>query len=170
MKKSKFKKLNKGDWRSLLLPPTATIQDAIRVLNEVSLRIVLVADVLGRLVGTVSDGDIRRGMLRGYELSTALSKILRRNPLVVHEEQKRATVVQLMLANEIQQIPIVDKRRRIIGLHLWDKISEKPERTNLMVIMAGGEGKRLHPFTVDRPKPLVEVGGKPIIEHICGCG
>ena len=83
----------------------------------------LVADVLGRLVGTVSDGDIRRGMLRGYELSTALSKILRRNPLVVHEEQKRATVVQLMLANEIQQIPIVDKRRRIIGLHLWDKIS-----------------------------------------------
>ena len=126
----------------------------------------LVADVQGRLVGTVSDGDIRRGMLRGYDLCTALSKILRRNPLVVHEEQKRAAVVQLMLANEIQQIPIVDKKRRVIGLHLWDKISEKPHRVNLMVIMAGGEGKRLHPFTADRPKPLVEVGGKPIIEHI----
>lgn len=85
---------------------------------------------------------------------------------MVNANHGRQAVVQLMLANEVQQIPIVDRNRRVIGLHLWDQLSKVPTRNNLMVLMAGGEGKRLYPFTADRPKPLVEVGGKPILEHI----
>jgi len=154
------------DWHGALLSPASTIQDAIRVLNEVCLRIVLVTDDRGRLKGTVSDGDIRRAILRGEGLGTPLSKILHRNPLVTHARHEREAVFQLMLANEIQQIPIVDSQRRVVGLHLWDELSKKPTRSNLIVIMAGGEGKRLRPFTASRPKPLVEVHGKPILEHI----
>lgn len=160
------KKLVRGDWHGTLLPDTALIQDAIRVLNEVSLRIVMVVDQSGRLEGTVSDGDIRRGLLRGHGLESPLSKILHRNPLVAHIQHKPETIVQLMLANEVQQIPIVDRRRRVVGLHVWDKLSQKSSRPNLMVIMAGGEGRRLRPFTASLPKPLVEIGGKPILEHI----
>jgi len=160
------KKLVRGDWHGTLLPSTATIQDAIQVLNKVGLRIVLVVNPQGKLEGTVSDGDIRRGMLRGYDLASPLARILHRTPLVAHSGHRPEAIGQLMLANEVQQIPIVDRHRRVVGLHVWDKLSRVPSRPNLMVIMAGGEGKRLRPYTADRPKPLVEVGGKPILEYI----
>ena len=166
MKSSSVKKLVRGDWHGTLLPGTALIQDAIRVLNDVSLRIVLVVDAGGRLEGTVSDGDIRRGLLRGHGLKSPLSKVLHRKPLVAHVEHKPEAIVQLMLANEVQQIPVVDRRRRVVGLHVWDRLSQKASRPNMMVIMAGGEGRRLRPFTASLPKPLVAVGGKPILEHI----
>lgn len=166
MKKLSCKRLALRDWHGTILLPTATIHDAVRVLNEVCLRIVLVVDSKGKLAGTVSDGDIRRGLMRGHGLDAPLSKILRRNPLVVHEGHQRDAVIQLMLANQVQEIPILDGQRRVVGLHLWNQLSQGPNRPNLMVIMAGGEGKRLYPFTADRPKPLVEIGGKPILEHI----
>ena len=166
MKKNAVTKLLKGDWHATLLPPSATVHAAIQVLSEVSLRIVLVVDSRGRLIGTVSDGDIRRALLRGLDLGAPLAKILHRSPLVTHDGIKSEAIVRLMLANEVQQIPIVDGLRRVVGLHVWDILSRTRLRPNLIVVMAGGEGRRLRPFTKDRPKPLVEVGGKPILEHI----
>lgn len=166
MKKNIVKQMSKGDWHGTLLPPTATIKDAIRILNDVSLRIVLVVNPKGKLEGTVSDGDIRRAMLRGRDLQTPLSHILHRNPLVVTSEHGTKAISKLMLINEVQQIPIVDGNRRVIGLHLWDRLHRQTVGNHLMVIMAGGEGKRLRPYTIDRPKPMVEVAGKPILEHI----
>jgi NDP-sugar pyrophosphorylase family protein len=86
--------------------------------------------------------------------------------LVVGPGHDRQAVVQLMAANEIQQIPVVDARRRVIGLHIWDRLNRANPRPNVVVIMAGGEGRRLRPITNNRPKPMVEVGGKPLLEHI----
>ena len=74
--------------------------------------------------------------------------------------------MQLMVANKLQQIPVVDESRHIVGLHLWDEITAPPQRSNIMVIMAGGKGIRLRPFTENCPKPLVRVAGKPMLEHI----
>jgi len=156
----------KKDWRGTLLYSDSTIQKAINQLIQAGMRIVLVVDKSGRILGTVADGDIRRAILRGCDLKTPLRDILNRNPLVVNEGYPRDAVVQLMLANEIQQIPIVDRKKRVVGLHLWNKVSQPPPKENYFVIMVGGEGKRLHPLTKNRPKPLVEVGGKPILEHI----
>ena len=95
-----------------------------------------------------------------------ITSIIHRNALVVPPELGRELVIQLMLANKIQQIPVVDEYHHIIGLHLWDEITTPPTRPNLMIIMAGGMGTRLYPHTQNCPKPLLPVAGKPMLEHI----
>ena len=153
-------------WRKAILPENATIEQAIRNLDDNSVRIVLVANEEGVLEGTLSDGDIRRGLLKGLNLNSPIASIIRHNPLVVPPELERELVMQLMVANKIQQIPVVNESRHVVGLHLWDEITTAPKRSNLLVIMAGGMGTRLLPHTENCPKPLLPVSGKPILEHI----
>ena len=153
-------------WRKAILSATATIEQAVRNLTKVSIRIVLVTNETGVLEGTISDGDIRRGLLKGLDLNSPITSIIRHNPLVVPPELERELVMQLMVANKIQQIPVVDEEKHVVGLHLWDEITTSPTRPNLMVIMAGGMGTRLRPHTENRPKPLLSVAGKPMLEHI----
>ncbi len=153
-------------WRRSLLAHTATIQEAIRNLDQVAIKIILVVDEAGKLEGTISDGDIRRGLLRGLDLCSPITTVIHRNPFVVPPEMTRETIMQLMVANKIQQIPVVDERREVVGLHLWDQITTPQARSNTMVIMAGGKGTRLRPHTENCPKPLLPVGGKPMLEHI----
>lgn len=144
----------------------ATIADAISNLDKSHLRIVLVVSEDRVLLGTISDGDIRRGLLRGLDINSQIMPIINRNPLVVPPEMSKAMALQIMQANKIFQLPVVDEVRRVVGLHLWDEITTPPTRPNLMVIMAGGMGTRLRPHTESCPKPLLLVGGKPMLEHI----
>lgn len=153
-------------WREATLPLSATMQQAILNLDEISIKIVLVVNESGRLEGTICDGDIRRGLLRGLDMSSPLAEIVHRNALVVPPGLGRDTVMQMMTANKIQQIPIVDEHQHVVGLHLWDEVTTPAARSNLMVIMAGGKGTRLLPYTENCPKPLVPVAGKPMLEHI----
>lgn len=153
-------------WQRAVLAPDATIQDAVRNLNDVGIRLALVLDESGRLLGTISDGDIRRALLRGLDLTSPIATVVYRNALVVPPEWGRETVMQLMASNKIQQIPVVDSEHRVIGLHLWEEITTQPARANLMVIMAGGKGARLRPHTEQCPKPMLLVAGKPMLEHI----
>ena len=153
-------------WRKAILPAHATIQQAISNLDQVGIKIVLVVNEADELDGTISDGDIRRGLLKGLDLSSPITNVIHRNALVVPPEMGREMVMQLMVANKIQQIPAVDEHRHIVGLHLWDEIATPPVRPNLMVIMAGGMGTRLRPHTENCPKPLLPVAGKPMLEHI----
>ncbi len=153
-------------WREAILPANANIQQAIRNLDQVAIKIVLVVNEAGELEGTISDGDIRRGLLKGLDLNSQIACVIHHNALVVPPEMGRDMVMQLMVANKIQQIPVVDEHRHIVGLHLWDEINTPPTRSNLMVIMAGGMGTRLRPHTENCPKPLLHVAGKPMLEHI----
>lgn len=143
-----------------------TVEQAIRNLDRVALRIVLIVGEQGELLGTISDGDIRRGLLRGLSLQSPIDSVVYRDPLVVPPDMPRDLVVRLMVANKVQQIPVVDERRKLVGLHLWDHINAAPSRPNSIVIMAGGKGMRLRPHTESCPKPLLPVAGKPILEHI----
>jgi dTDP-glucose pyrophosphorylase len=153
-------------WRNAVLDPESTIQQAIGNLDLVAIKIVLVANRAGELQGTISDGDIRRGLLRGLTLNSSIADVIHRDALVVPPEMGREMVMQLMLANKVQQIPIVDERHHVVGLHLWEELTVPPERSNTMVIMAGGMGTRLRPHTENCPKPLLPVAGKPMLEHI----
>jgi len=153
-------------WRQAMLPVNATIGQAIRNLNEVSIKIVLVTNEAGELEGTISDGDIRRGLLNGLDLNSPIDSVIHRNALVVPPDLARELVMRLMVANKVQQIPVVNEHNHVVGLHLWDEITTPPARSNLMIIMAGGKGTRLRPHTENYPKPLLPVAGKPMLEHI----
>jgi dTDP-glucose pyrophosphorylase len=153
-------------WRKAVLPIDSTLKDAIRCLNDSSMKIALVVNAQGVLEGTISDGDIRRGLLKGLDLGSSIESITHRNALVVPPSFGRDMVMLLMRSNQLQQIPVVDEQQRVVGLHLWNDITTPPPRDNLMVIMAGGKGTRLMPHTENCPKPMVLVAGKPMLQHI----
>jgi dTDP-glucose pyrophosphorylase len=153
-------------WKKALLPASSSLRETIRNLDESALQIALVVSPEGALVGTVTDGDIRRGLLRGLNINSPIDGIIHRDPLVVPPQLNPETALQLMQANKIRQLPIVDEARRVVGLHLWDELIVPSHRSNLMIIMAGGQGNRLRPHTENCPKPLLPVGDKPMLEHI----
>jgi len=153
-------------WHQAILLHNSSIHDAIKNLDKVAIKIVLVVNDEGKLEGTISDGDIRRGLLRGLDLNSPIESIVYRNPMVVSPNIGRETVHQLMVVNKIQQVPVIDERNNVVGLHLWDEIIIPPLRNNVMVIMAGGKGTRLRPQTEHCPKPMLPVSGKPMLEHI----
>ncbi len=153
-------------WRQAILQADATIGDAIASLNKSALKIVMVVDQEAKLEGIISDGDIRRGLLSGLDLNSPLLGVVNRSPLVATVDLDREFVKQLMEANKIYQIPVLDNQRHIVDLHLWNQIDKQPTRQNLMVIMAGGVGVRLRPHTENCPKPMLPLAGKPMLEHI----
>jgi len=153
-------------WRDSIVDIDTPIKIAIERLNKVGIKIALVLDKNYRLLGTISDGDFRRGMLSGLTLEDTVEKIMNKNPRTVNEGTSRLEILKLMNDTKILQIPIVDRDNIVIGLHLWDAISVQAKYSNIMVIMAGGKGSRLHPQTENRPKPMLLVAGIPILEHI----
>jgi CBS domain-containing protein len=110
-------------WRKALLPADATVQQAIRNLDESSLQIALVVSPDGALLGTITDGDIRRGLLWGLDLNSPIDTIMNCDAFVVPPQMGREMVFHLMQANKILQLPVVDADRRVIGLHLWDELT-----------------------------------------------
>lgn len=159
-------KMTSERWRKTVLPLHSTIHDAIRCLDGSGLQIVLVVSEEETLVGTITDGDIRRGLLRGFELPNAIDNILHRDPFVAPPLLPHNAVIQLMQANKIRQLPIVDEAGRILGLHIWEDLRTPSKLPNKMVVMAGGKGTRLRPHTENCPKPMLLVGGKPMLQHI----
>ncbi|MDC3234532.1 nucleotidyltransferase family protein [Candidatus Puniceispirillum sp.] len=152
--------------KKAVISPDSSFRDAAKNLSDSSLKIVLVMDAAGKLLGTVSDGDIRRGLLQGLTLDSDVNEILRKNPLVAPKGMSQSLISQLMVANKVQQIPEIDTDGRVISLHTWDEFITTESISNKMVIMAGGKGTRLRPHTENCPKPMLLVGGKPMLQHI----
>jgi dTDP-glucose pyrophosphorylase len=153
-------------WRRALISPLATLAEAIENLNEVGIKLVLCVDAQGRLIGSVSDGDLRRGLLRGLSMQDPVKEIANLSPLVVPEGAEREMVRAIMKANKVLQVPVVDDEGRIVGLHMWDSLDATPSHDHVMIIMAGGKGTRLRPYTENCPKPMLPIAGKPMLEHI----
>lgn len=158
--------MTEGVWRKAVLPPTATLQDAIASLDRSALQIVLVLGDGDALVGTITDGDIRRGLLRGLGMSSPVTQVLNAHPFVVPPHMGRDTVMQLMKANRLHQMPVVNERNAVVDLVLLSDLLAPRGRTNTMIVMAGGKGTRLGSLTQNCPKPLLPVAGKPMLEHI----
>lgn len=160
--------------KSLLIPPDATIKFAMQKLNETAEKILFVVNDI-KVLGTVTDGDIRRELLNGIKFSDPVERVMYKDFVFIScdEPNMKDKARALMLSKEIEQIPVLDKYGDIIDVMLWTDVfgeKEQQETTqsydNPVVIMAGGKGTRLDPFTRVLPKPLIPVGDKPILEII----
>jgi len=154
------------DWHQAIIKFTDTILTAVEVLNSESLRIVMVVDENDRLVGTVTDGDIRRGLIKHLSMDTIITEIMFKEPTVALVEDSKKTILDKMKKLDLLQIPIVDNNRKIVGLETIQHLLEKKRYDNPVFLMAGGFGKRLQPLTDNIPKPLLKIGNKPILENI----
>ena len=154
------------DWKKTLVEQGKTIREAIRILDESSLQIVLVVDEFDYLLGTVTDGDIRRGILKGLSLEESVVKVMITKPTVSGLEKSEESLLALMREKELRHVPIVDEKGKVVGLRNLFEYVQKQPKNNWVVIMAGGLGKRLGIMTKDCPKPLLKVGNKPLLETI----
>lgn len=154
------------DWQRVLLDPGSSISRALEVIDNAGVQIGLVADGEGRLLGTVSDGDIRRGLIRGVALSEPVSIVMNPEPSCVTTKQDPADVLALMRGRGFHQIPILTPDRRIVGLATIDDFLVSTRQDHWVVIMAGGKGTRLRELTANTPKPMLKVGSRPLLETI----
>ena len=154
------------DWKKTILQPTDTLDKAIHVLTKEALKIVMVSDECGQLIGTVTDGDVRRALIRHCDMDTRLVDVMRKDPTTVAEKEDDAKILDLMKRKSFSQIPIIDSNNKIVGLKTIHNLIEGKKYDNPIFLMPGGLGSRLRPLTNDTPKPLLKVGTKPIMEII----
>lgn len=154
------------DWKKVLIPFDTPLRKTIEVIDNEALKIALVVDKDNRLLGTVTDGDIRRGILRGCALEASVQQVMNSSPTIARQNEGRELILALMRQKQINQIPVVDNDGTVVGLEVLESMLEAPKRDNWVVLMAGGLGVRLKPLTDEMPKPLLKIGGKPILETI----
>ena len=148
-----------------LVAPQDAIRRAIELMSASAILIALVVDEAGVLLGTVTDGDIRRGMLRGVGLDERVELVMSANPVTAQSGASRSTILTLMSSSRVKQVPLLDQKGRVVGLELLDTLVTLPKvKENPVVVLAGGEGMRLRPLTENTPKPLLDIGGQPVLE------
>jgi len=154
------------DWMNTLVRPDITIRAAMECMEDNELRIVLVTDENRELKGIATGGDIRRGILKGVSLDDPVTQVMTGDPTVAQAGDSRESLLAFMRDKHLLHVPVVDDKHRVVGLEVIDHIIGPEPRPNPVVLMAGGLGTRLRPLTDDCPKPLLNVGGKPILETI----
>ncbi|GGX84084.1 nucleotidyltransferase family protein [Vogesella alkaliphila] len=154
------------DWKKVRLSPTQTLREALAIINEEALRIALVVDEWQKLLGIVTDGDIRRALLKGLGLEAPVNLVMNRTPVLVGPDMGRAHALALMQQKSVLSLPIVDDNGTLLGLETWEHALEPSRYDNPVFLMAGGFGTRLKPLTDHCPKPLLKVGDRPILETL----
>lgn len=158
--------LSEEIWRKVVMSPNASLQEAILNLDNSGLQVVLVLSEDNILVGTLTDGDVRRALIKGLDLNAKIAQAMSKNPFTVPPDMQQESVQQVLRQNQITHLPIVEEDGQLKGMHILSDFSRVENLDNYMVIMAGGMGVRMMPLTENCPKPMLEVGGKPILQHI----
>lgn len=150
----------------LKVAPGASVRETIEAISANRRQVALVVDPEGRLLGIVTDGDIRRGILRGITLDDEARAIMNEAPKVARAEDSPKALANLMADFGIRHIPILDGEGRVTAVATTDDFLHPQEATTPVVLMAGGKGQRLYPLTKDVPKPMLPIGGVPLLEII----
>jgi len=154
------------EWKDVLISPLLSIREVIEKITSNALQICLVVDDDKKLIGTVTDGDIRCGILEGLPLDDSVSSIMNSSPTVVRQYEGKSSILDIMMKKKIHHIPVVDDQGCVLDLETLDDIVNPKKKDNVVVLMAGGLGTRLKPLTDDCPKPMLKIAGKPILENI----
>lgn len=145
---------------------SATVREVIAVLDRSPIKLALVVDGFSRLKATVTDGDVRRGLLAGCKLKDSVTQIARREFVAVGEETRAKERDEKLQTHGISFLPVLDSSGRVLELHSGSQAPGQDVMPNTVVIMAGGLGMRLRPMTETTPKPMLPLGGKPMLQHI----
>lgn len=154
------------DASGVLVGPGTSIRAALEIIDSQGLQIALVVDESRRLLGTVTDGDVRRGILAGRDLADPVRLVMNGRPTTASPDDSRERVLDAMKTRRIHQVPLLDAAGVVVGLEILDELLIREPVSNPVLLLAGGKGMRLRPITEHIPKPLVEVGGRPILERI----
>ncbi len=161
------------EFKKIIITPETKIIEAIDIIDKGGLQIALVCDEEGRLLGAITDGDIRRSILKRVSLEAPVSSAMNKSPTFVRVGAKAIEIQKIMAFKKINHIPILNDDGIVVGLDFDINVDEKLNHISA-VIMAGGEGKRLYPLTKDIPKPMLKLGDKPmlelVIENLMSCG
>jgi len=159
--------------KDITIHPHATIKEAMEALDKTAEKVLLVVDENQTLIGALTDGDIRRYILKGRDLASVIEDAYKANPVFVFQENfDQEKIKEVFLKNKFDVIPILNQDRKVVDFITWEKAFGNNRRSEYqkldvsVVIMAGGKGTRLEPFTRVLPKPLIPVGDKPVIDHI----
>ncbi|MGW8169120.1 MAG: nucleotidyltransferase family protein [Sulfurovaceae bacterium] len=153
-------------FQNIRLSPKSTVKEALKIIDLGAMKIALVLDDNNKLLGTLSDGDIRRGLLEGLTLDDNIESIFFRHPTVCSINDSKEEILKIAVAKKLYCIPIVDEAGILVGIEEIDDILKPVSFSNKVVLMVGGLGSRLRPLTEDIPKPMLKVGNKPILQTI----
>lgn len=155
------------DWQKALISPLVTIRETLQFIDDSSMQIAIIVDEANRLLGIVTDGDLRRGIIKGISLDAPVTTIMNAAPITAGINKKPVEILALMKQKQIRHMPILNLEGVIVGLEVLEHVlNHQHRKTNWVFIMAGGLGLRLRPLTNDYPKPLLKVGSKPILETV----
>lgn len=165
--------MNYKKLQSLFISPDYSILAAMECVDRGACGIALVVDQESHLLGTVTDGDVRRAILSGKDLESPVSELLVSKistqypkPITTQLGAKRETLLELLHQNHLRQLPILDNDNKVVDLVMIDDLIPAQDLPLQAVIMAGGLGTRLRPLTEDLPKPMLPLGGKPLMERM----
>jgi len=153
-------------WEKALVSMNERLEVVTELLTTNSLRIVLVVDGDRRLLGTVTDGDIRRALMSGKDMASPVTEVMNVDPIVLNENESRSIAVRLMRDRDLLHLPVVDSSGIVVGLETIQDFLYQNRRVNPVLLMAGGFGRRLYPLTRDVPKPMLPVRERPILQVI----
>ncbi len=150
----------------ILIPPTTPVKEAMGFLNRSPFNVVFAVTEEKEVVGCITDGDVRRGLLNNVNLNDPVDRIMRRNFIAASEGMAPAKVLDLIRGNGVRQIPVLNERGKLVDVYVLEDFIEDNNWQLPVIIMAGGRGTRLRPFTENTPKPLLKVGDRSVIERI----
>jgi dTDP-glucose pyrophosphorylase len=153
-------------WQRTLVGPDAPLRQVLKAIDSAGVGIALVVDDGGVLIGTLSDGDVRRALINGADLEQACRPFVHTTPVVAPDGLEEGAALTMLRARKLRQLPRVDEAGRVTGLTTVGDLLDVPERPEAVVIMAGGRGERLAELTRTTPKPMLNVGPRPILETI----
>ena len=154
------------DWSEVTLKISDSFEKAINVLDQGGLRVTLVVNKNKMLLGTITDGDIRRALLKHMPMDSKVEDIMNKTPISALNSDSAEEILLKMKSRDLLHIPIINSNGVVVGLETLQHLTYSKKYDNPVFLMAGGLGTRLHPLTKDTPKPLLNVGNRPILETI----
>ncbi|WP_068986490.1 nucleotidyltransferase family protein [Lysinibacillus xylanilyticus] len=152
-------------WETIVVHAEQTLLKTMKIIDDASLQFAVVVNKENQLLGTVTDGDIRRSILRGEELNTSISNVMNKKPVFAYEFNTRNECLDILTKYNLKQLPIVNKEKQLVDI-IFKELRNLQEGSNTVILMVGGLGARLRPLTDNIPKPMLKVGNKPILEII----